>query len=112
MGASFARTSPHPAVGTGDTIARIIRERQLAISTGRGTSALAEAAVDRLDVACRALVPDDAGSHLVHHVTDGGAPVEVHQDERPAPAAPEAGAPPGQVRDRLRHGQPVADAEA
>src|SRR5450755_4976792 len=78
-------------------------------STGRAS---AQAIVDRADIALGAVGSDDAGGHLVHHVADGGAAVEVHQDDRAAPAAPVAGAALGHVRHRLRLGQRVADAEA
>ena len=57
------------------------------------------------------LVADEAAAHLVHHVGDGQVGVEVVDDDRPAPAAPEAGPVVGGDR-HLRRGQPVTDARS
>src|SRR4051795_5143912 len=56
-------------------------------------------------------VADRALAHLVHHVRDHHASVEVDNDERATPAAPEAGA---SVRPEWRVGrvEPVSDTEA
>src|SRR5690348_9810546 len=68
--------------------------------------------VDRRDVGAAPVGADNARSHLVHHVGDRHPAAEVHEDDRAAPAAPEADLPVRDVGHGVGQRQPVADAEA
>src|SRR5882762_5532412 len=81
-------------------------------ATTSGTARSDQAALDGAHVRLGTVRADDAGSHLVHHVADGGPGVEVHEDDRAAPPAPVAGPSLRDVGHRVGLGQRVADAEA
>src|SRR5215469_13444837 len=68
--------------------------------------------VDRANVLLGSLRADHAWSHLVHHVRDRHAAADIHEDDRAAPAAPEADLLVGNVRKRGWQCQAVPDTKA
>ena len=73
---------------------------------------LAQRAVGRFHEALSPSIADGPGAHAVHHVRNRHSAIEVHDDEKAAPASPEADAPIRYEGDRVRKGKAVTDTEA
>src|SRR6478609_3851135 len=76
------------------------------------TGARSDGGVERGQQGLGGRAADDPRLHLVHHVGEADVAADVVDDDRAAPAAPEADLLIGHVGQRRRFGQAVADAEA